>query len=447
MIELLKIYSKKYLKDSLYLNFCVLLLVFLTAYVNPKIDRNEVSLTYFFSLNIILFFFSYPMEECLKWVLITPIKKYKIIIFNILFQFYKIILSLLFLLLNLFFFGVPQKVEEKRSSFQEGYFFSTALENILDSRFFFGIIIFSFFIVVTIFSPSPKLILAQPGFLKLKWNDVIYYLKKYKYFWIFLILLLPGVKLLKNYWNSPIIIYSLGFTYLTFNFFHSYFKRLKYTFIKKKTYYLITIFILALSFVSLKIYSDQRLKKRDLTSDHMASEILFQRSFYRQNITSKLNRVLMGDLSFSNFKKLTNYLKEEKKVNKKDINELIKKYPISIFLDKKDDLLWSFYLLKNNVFSFKEEGQFSSLKKYFFNTVEGHSYQHGFIKNFAKLTSKNYEIPEELDMHLKSGNKTEILYAFQVIKSKNNDNFKSYFRKNIIIFESFIRIKGEKKKL
>ena len=49
MIELLKIYSKKYLKDSLYVNLCAWSLVFLTAYVNPKIDKNEVSLTYFFT--------------------------------------------------------------------------------------------------------------------------------------------------------------------------------------------------------------------------------------------------------------------------------------------------------------------------------------------------------------------------------------------------------------
>ncbi|MEE2744865.1 MAG: hypothetical protein VYD54_13205 [Bdellovibrionota bacterium] len=387
MIELLKIYSKKYLKDSLYLNLCVLLLVFLTAYVNPKIDRNEVSLTYFFSLNIILFFFSYPMEECLKWVLVTTIKKYKIIIFNILFQLYKIALSLFFLFLNLLFFGLPEKIEEKKSSFQEGYFFSTGLENILDSRFFFGIIIFSFFIIVTIFSPSPKLILAQPGFLRLKWADTLYYLKKYKYFCIFLILLLPGVKLLKNYWNSPIVIYSLGFTYLIFNFFHSYFKKLKYTFVKKKTYYLIVIFILIFSFINLKIYSDQRLKKRDLTSDHMASEILFQRSFYQKSITPNLDRILLGDLSFSNFKKLLNYLKEERSLDKKDITYLINKHPISEFLKKKDDLLWSFYLFKKKVFPFKEKNQFSSLKQYFFNAVEGHSYQYGLIKNFAKLTS------------------------------------------------------------
>ena len=104
-----------------------------------------------------------------------------------------------------------------------------------------------------------------------------------------------------------------------------------------------------------------------------------------------------------------------------------------------------FYLVFGDKNNEKSQLQYA-VKQYFFNAVEGHSYQYGLIKNFAKLTSENYQKPEELDFHLKSGNKNEILYAFHVIKSKSNENFKNYFRKNIILFESFIRIKGEKKR-
>ena len=442
MLELLKIYSRKYFKDALYVNICAWFLVFLTAYVNPKIDKNEVSLTYFFSLNIILFLFSYPLEECLKWALVSPFKKLEIFFFNIIFQFFKLSLSGLYFSLNLFFFGLPQSVEKKKATFQEDYFFNQALDQIMDSRFFFGIVLFVIFITVTLFSPSPKLILAQPGFLKLKWKDFIFYLKKYRYLVLILVFALPGIKMLKNYWNSPIIIYTLGFTYLTFNFFHSYFKKLKFSFIKKKKYYLSVLFIFMVLFTSLKIYSNKRIKRGILGSENLASEVLFQRSFYTGNTLSLVNNILEGDIKFRTFKKLKSYLAETSQITPLKLEEKIKTIPLSTFLIKKEDPLWALYLAKKNKDTQNESPYYNLLKGYFFKNTSAHPLQLRLTKKFAQLTLSSVKSTKDLEKHLKSGNKLEVIYTFHILRLKKEEAYKVFLKKNMNKFENFIRVKS-----
>ena len=442
MLELLKIYSRKYFKDALYVNICAWFLVFLTAYVNPKIDKNEVSLTYFFSLNIILFLFSYPLEECLKWVLVSPFKKLEIFFFNIIFQFFKLSLGGIYFSLNLFFFGLPLSVEKKKATFQEDYFFNQAVDQIMDSRFFFGIVLFIIFVIVTLFSPSPKLILAQPGFLKLKWKDFIFYLKKYRYFVFIFIFALPGIKMLKNYWNSPIIIYTLGFTYLTFNFFHSYFKKLKFSFIKKKKYYFFFIFIFIVLFTSLKIYSNNRIEKGFINGENLASEVLFQRSFYRGDSLSLLNETLEGDIKFSTFKKFKNYLIETSQTTSFKVEEKIKKISLLDFLNKKEDPLWALYLAKKYQKNKSDNQYYETLKEYFFKNVSAHPLQLRLTKKFAKLTLNKVNSTKELEEHLKSGNKIEVIYTFHILRLKKDKSFKIFLKKNMHYFENFIRVKS-----
>ncbi len=442
MFELFKIYSKKYFKDALYVNICAWFLVFLTAYVNPKIDKNEVSLTYFFSLNIILFLFSYPLEECLKWVLVSPFKKIEIFLFNIFFQSFKLFLGGIYFSLNLFFFGLPLSVEKKKSTFQEDYFFNQALDQIMDSRFFFGIVLFVIFIIVTLFSPSPKLILAQPGFLKLKWKDIIFYLKKYRYFVFIFILALPGIKLLKNYWNSPIIIYTLGFTYLTFNFFHSYFKKLKFSFIKQKRYYLSIIFIFITIFTFLKIYSNNRIKKDSLGSENLTSEFLFQRSFYRDGVQPYLSQILRGDLKFRTFKKLKSYLAETSQISSLKLEEKINRIPLSEFLINKEDPLWALYLAKKAQDNQKKPQYYRLLKAYFFKNASVHPIQLRLTKKFAKLTLNTINSTKDLENHLKSGNKLEAIYTFHILRLKKGKIYKKFLKKNMNYFENFIRVKS-----
>ncbi|MBG07973.1 MAG: hypothetical protein CME68_04395 [Halobacteriovoraceae bacterium] len=441
MFELFKIYSRKYFKDALYVNICAWFLVFLTAYVNPKIDKNEVSLTYFFSLNIILFLFSYPLEECLKWVLVSPFKKIEIFLFNIFFQFFKLFLSGIYFSLNLFFFDLPLSVEKKKATFQEDYFFNQALDQIMDSRFFFGIVLFIIFIIVTLFSPSPKLILAQPGFLKLKWKDLIFYLKKYRYFVFIFIFALPGIKLLKNYWNSPIIIYTLGFTYLTFNFFHSYFKKLKFSFIKKKKYYLAILFIFVTIFTSLKIYSNNRIKRGSLGSENLASEVLFQRSFYLDKTLPHLNEILRGDLKFRTFKKLKSYLEETSQISSLKLEEKIKSISLLDFLNKKEDPLWALYLANKAKNNQNEPQYYKLLKTFFFKNASEHPIQLRLTKKFAKLTLNTVNSPKDLEKHLKSGNKLEAIYTFHILRLKKENVYKIFLKKNMNYFENFIRVK------
>jgi hypothetical protein len=60
------------------------------------------------------------------------------------------------------------------------------------------------------------------------------------------------------------------------------------------------------------------------------------------------------------------------------------------------------------------------------------------------MTSDHYETPQDLDHHVDSRNKNEILYSFHIIKLKNQSVFKNYFQKNLSVFENFIKIKDSK---
>jgi ribosomal protein S18 len=214
--------------------------------------------------------------------------------------------------------------------------------------------------------------------------------------------------------------------------------------LKKKSYYCIIILIFTLCFLILKKYSNHRLQIKDLSSEHLASEILFQRSFYRGNILNKIEKILKGDIDFSNFKKLRNYIQEEQKIKKSLILNKLKKISLKIFLKKKDDPLWAFYLYKKKVFTFEEEKNFKYLQHFFFLKIETHPFQYNFIRKFAQMTSDHYETPQDLDHHVDSRNKNEVLYSFHIIKLKNQSVFKNYFQKNLSVFENFIKIKDSK---
>ena len=195
-------------------------------------------------------------------------------------------------------------------------------------------------------------------------------------------------------------------------------------------------------FTSLKIYSNKRIKRGILGSENLASEVLFQRSFYTGNTLSLVNNILEGDIKFRTFKKLKSYLAETSQITPLKLEEKIKTMPLSAFLIKKEDPLWALYLAKKNKDTQNESPYYNMLKGYFFKNTSTHPLQLRLTKKFAQLTLSSVKSTKDLEKHLKSGNKLEVIYTFHILRLKKEETYKVFLKKNMNQFENFIRVKN-----
>ena len=185
------------------------------------------------------------------------------------------------------------------------------------------------------------------------------------------------------------------------------------------------------------------MEKDSLDGENLASEILFQRSFYQGTPSLLFDKILKGDIKFLTFKKLKSYLLETSYITSQQLEERIKKISLSNFLIKKEDPLWALYLAKKNEKESAEKRplNYKLLKSFFFKHISSHPLQLRLTKKFAKLTIDQVTSTGLLEKHLKSGNKMEIIYTFHILRLKKGKAYKTFLKDNMKYFEDFIRVK------
>ncbi len=225
MKTLFKIYGKDFAINALYLFLLVLFLGGALFFIMQGSERiGSILTSLFVTFNWILFFYSYPLTQCLKWALYTPLSKKEIIFFNIIFQIYKIIIIGLLGLLLRFLVRSDSTPTEKlvlglnvQKIDWTKYVFST------DSPFWStfllaGILLVTIGAMAVIFNVSPRLIIENKGGVKIytKFKTYKFILQKYWYWFALLIPLAFVMKKTYGYWTSSYFVMAFALTFILF---------------------------------------------------------------------------------------------------------------------------------------------------------------------------------------------------------------------------------------
>ena len=192
MTKLLKLYCLDYTK-KLFITYFVALLVgiFFFSPIANNLTERLVFANY--SLYIALygvFFYHFPLRKMAKWIVNFPITKSKLILFNVIFQIYKI-LTTIFLLLgtislefklfekNLYVDQLNNKMMVINETFIQGHA-PVFNSNFIDSTYLLTIFIGLTFLFTFIFNVAPYGIFQQQVFSWSRMKETILFLWKKK---------------------------------------------------------------------------------------------------------------------------------------------------------------------------------------------------------------------------------------------------------------------------
>jgi hypothetical protein len=341
MKQLLKIYCKDFAINALYLFILVLVIgVILSLIMQGEENIATILYSLFVTFYWILFFYAYPLTQCLKWANFAPIQKWKLVSFNFVFQIYKLFIILIFfMILSLVLAqfggsqnyqklmrpgpvnvhkGLDQNLEAKSAQVYLDYILNLIQEKYpynLESPFWSTFIVSAGLLMLVcffclIFNVSPRLIIENKGGITLytKFKRYYFLIKKYRILVYSLIPLGFILKLTYYYWNSSFFVISFSMSFVIFFTIWTYSQKLIFDrFIHQMIIPSGFIFFLFVTTFFYQ-YSHYRLKSKDVGIPGLIEELGYLRNFGEHVESVRLAKMLEADLTGYDVKRLVSYV-------------------------------------------------------------------------------------------------------------------------------------------
>ncbi len=289
MQKLLKLYLLDYLKKSIMVVIGAIL--FGSIILSPIAESVEERIIYINWASYIalygLFFYNYPLSGITKWSMNVPINRSELIFFNIIFQALKLIITSLYLVIiggmqaiiypdiiaNSKFLKYQKAVSALSSNLRVTDLISWPMSS---SYLMIGILLTIFFISF-IFNVAPygPFKNFNPTNENIKdWIKYLYY--KYKKQVVLVILMLVLLIGLRQYYYSKAFLGALSITGVLYLVYRTYHKVLLFSNQTHKYFFILSILIFSISWVSFLRYSNYVLKSTTLSTAKKISEFEFQ---------------------------------------------------------------------------------------------------------------------------------------------------------------------------
>lgn len=289
MQKLLKLYLLDYLKKSIMVIIGAVL--FGTIILSPIAESMEERIIYINWASYIalygLFFYNYPLSGITKWSMNVPINRSELIIFNIIFQALKLIITSIYLIVigGLQAIIYPDiianskiiKYQKAVSALSTNLRVTDLISWPMSSSYLMIGILLTIFFISFIFNVAPygPFKNFNPTNENIKdWVKYLYY--KYKKQVILVIIILVCLAGLKQYYYSKAFLGALSITGVLFLVYRTYHKVLLFSNQTHKYFTICSLLIFTFSWFSFLKYSNYVLSSNKLSTAKKISEFEFQ---------------------------------------------------------------------------------------------------------------------------------------------------------------------------